>query len=759
MNRIQGTVATILRTRFAGALDEAYPGSPLGRAVDDLVAGSQTSASGTSLIQALKREHAALHIIQAQAPLPRYAWLGSKVTSVASIGTLLDQLNALSIQQSGADLVPVGPGLPAELRQANADCVSRTRMALLDARVFGGIPVLALDPDSAALSPALLPLISTLEGFLAQPLVTATVMPTLAPAVDANAPLFWNPHDLRELQTIAESYLVFAAQSLPQTLPPSFREQVQAAAGERIETLIDNAVARARQRGTDSGGAAGGAAALRDEIGRFADAAPILTNLREPLREAGRTDAAEHLDDLLSAQAIRLLGQVDALLTAADPYQLVDRGLSFWSGTPPLAAAAFGAGSLPELVGTLPARRDYVEALARDYAAPLTAYLQQNGALLSGPGAVLLTRWQSILTTLDRYHRGDPANSLSRLEQFISADMDRIDLANCSQFAAAPGGGSDWFAEQLAKIRGAVVSRCGGAAYGDAVNEYGDLSEAFNHDLAGRFPFGPASAPDADPGDVKRFYNRFGTDLAALRGQLAAIQGYARAGAPRFVDQLIAVQTALAPMLADPAPDAALTYSVKVEFRTNNGSDPGANQIAEAVLRFGQQTLSSFATSKTMVWSNGQPVQMTLRWATNAPTIPAGGGGAADDGAADDGAADDGAGPAVVFRYGGAWALLRMIAARTPDPALMAQLSDRRPETIGFAVKLVPNPHAAAGGNSGLTEAQVFMRLGLSATVRTPGQPDKVQGVALPLFPTAAPGSIAARAPIRSASRPIVLRP
>jgi hypothetical protein len=100
-----------------------------------------------------------------------------------------------------------------------------------------------------------------------------------------------------------------------------------------------------------------------------------------------------------------------------------------------------------------------------------------------------------------------------------------------------------------------------------------------------------------------------------------------------------------------------------------------------------------------------------------------------------------------------------MIAARTPDPALMAQLSDRRPETIGFAVKLVPNPHAAAGGNSGLTEAQVFMRLGLSATVRTPGQPDKVQGLALPLFPTAAPGSVAARAPIRSAGQPIVLRP
>jgi type VI secretion system protein ImpL len=202
-------------------------------------------------------------------------------------------------------------------------------------------------------------------------------------------------------------------------------------------------------------------------------------------------------------------------------------------------------------------------------------------------------------------------------------------------------------------------------------------------------------------------------------------------------------------MLADPAPDAALTYSVNVAFRSNIGSDPGANQIAEAVLQFGQQTLSSFAASKTMVWTDGQPVQMTLRWATNAPTIPAGG----------SDAAQDVQGPEVVLRYGGTWALLRMIAAQRPNPAVMAQLSDRRPETIGFTVKLIPNPDAAAGGNPALTQAQVFMRLGLSATVRTPGQPDKVQALALPIFPTAAPGAAAARAPIRSAGKPIVLNP
>ena len=59
-----------------------------------------------------------------------------------------------------------------------------------------------------------------------------------------------------------------------------------------------------------------------------------------------------------------------------------------------------------------------------------------------------------------------------------------------------------------------------------------------------------------------------------------------------------------------------------VEFRTNIGSDPGANQVAETTIQFGQQQLSSFAAAKSAAWSNGQPVRVLLRWAENAPTIP-----------------------------------------------------------------------------------------------------------------------------------------
>ncbi|HLW69701.1 MAG TPA: type VI secretion system protein [Candidatus Binataceae bacterium] len=746
---IRTTVGMILRAQFARGLAGAYPGSALGLAVSEVIANAGVyggDAQTVGSIGRLRRLDLALHTAQAQTSLPEYAWILDD-HDAASISSELDQLTALSASGGGAELAPVASNLPAELRRSATDCVTRTREWLLAARVFGGEPVLTAGPTSLQVSAPLKAIDQTLDLFLAQPLVADAMPSARAWPLALDGSLLWDPQDLQSLQAVAESWLLFVGQDLPATLPAEFREQVQAAAGERLDLLAANVVARAQQAGLDNGASAqpGSTAALRDEMARFADAAPILINLRTLLRGAGRTNSADRLDQLLAGQAIRLLRQIDALLNAADPYALVDGNLAFWSGTPPLAAPAFGSATLPELVGTLPARRDYVEALARDNAAPMITYLQQSGVLLSSSDRALLTRWQAIISTLDRYHRSVPGNSLSRLEQFISTDMDHIDLGDCRQITAAFSGGADWFAVQLGTIGRAVRNRCNQVAHGESVAQYDNLAESFNHDLAGRFPFGAVTAPDADLTDVKRFYNRFGGKLATLREQLAGIPAYARAGAPQFVDQLLAVQLALAPMLTTAPPDASLTYDVTVEFRTNIGSDPGADQMLEATAEFGQQRLSSFATTNDLAWSNGQRVRMILHWAKDAPEAPVSGGAQSPRVR----------GLAVTYEYRGPWALLRMIAAQRPSAAVMAQLSDRRPETIGFVVPLQRNakaagatsscgfwcssPAAASVGPANLTTAQVFMRFGLTATIRVAGQPDKRQPVSLPIFPTAAP--------------------
>jgi type VI secretion system protein ImpL len=754
MGAIRGKVTDVLRPQFIRAFDAAYPGSQIGLAVDAVVSNADTQPAAspqgipqTSTVKRLQRLSAALHAIQAQASLPENAWLHDG-TAIASIASGVDRAEELSTSGTGEDLAPVDNSLPLELRRGAAGCLTRTRQHLMGARVFDGVPVLAQNAD--ALSSPLLSVMPALDGFLAQPVATVDLPPLVTGPTTGGPQLFWGPDDLQSLQRLTEAYLLFDAQNLPLSLPAAFRQQVKSAAGERLDVLVAEAIAHARRRGSDRrpSNQSGNAAVLHDEIARFSGAAPVLANLSAALRTAGRTTTAENLDQLLSDQAIRLLRQVDALLIQADPYQLVDRTLSFWSGNPPIAAAAFGAATLPELVGTLPARRDFAEALARDHAAPLVSWLQRATVLSSGASITVLNRWQGIIDTLDRYHRGDPANSLSRLEQFISADMDRIDPATCGQVVTATARGTDWFAVQLDNIRTAVAGRCGKATASDAVAQYDDLSATFNRDLAGRFPFGPVAAPDVDPDDVKRFYGRFGADLATLQTRLGGIGSYARAGAAHFVAQLAAVADALAPMLSDPAPNAPLTYAVDVEFRTNIGSDPGANQVAEATVEFGQQRLSSFATAKSSAWSNGQPVEVQLRWAENAPSIPV--------------AVGESPvrvrGLVVSYEFAGTWALLRMMAAQTPAAGVLAQISDRRPGTVGFTVPLQRNPNAVSGGDSGLTVAQLFMRLGLTGIVRVPGQPDRHPALLLPVFPVAAPQpGRAVPGPGTPSNRPIVL--
>jgi type VI secretion system protein ImpL len=165
-------------------------------------------------------------------------------------------------------------------------------------------------------------------------------------------------------------------------------------------------------------------------------------------------------------------------------------------------------------------------------------------------------------------------------------------------------------------------------------------------------------------------------------------------------------------------------------------------------VRFGQQLLSSFATPKTMAWSNGQPVEVQLRWAENAPSIPV----------ANTELPAQVRGLIASYQYSGTWALLRMLAAQSPPAGVLAQISDRRPGTVGFTVALQRNPNAVSGGDSGLATARLFMRFALSGVVRVPGQPDSHPPLVLPVFPVAAPQpGRSVQAPLTPSNRPIVL--
>ncbi len=266
-------------------------------------------------------------------------------------------------------------------------------------------------------------------------------------------------------------------------------------------------------------------------------------------------------------------------------------------------------------------------------------------------------------------------------------------------------------------------------AANDAPAQYEKLREAFHVALAGRFPFGSDRAASADPGEVRSFFETYGRSLAPLRARLEAERPGSEAAA--VLGQLQRAQTALAPMLAGPGP---LAYSVDVAFFTDPTLAQGQRQIVEG--RLGTTPSNEARTPhgpRSFGWTMGQPVRLSLRWALKAPSLPI----ESISDPAGECRPPAGGGTANV-RVDDSWALLRLIARyRSPDAGDLDGSDAGIP--LVFTIPVCANLQRAAGGDDRPGPARIFLRLSLSAKVRTPGKPDRLVPVALPDFPRSMP--------------------
>ncbi|TVR80625.1 MAG: hypothetical protein EA405_10505 [Rhodospirillales bacterium] len=644
----------------------------------------------------------------------------------------------------------------------NARAIGRADLA---AARFAGEPVLLVSQVDHrwTVAPALLALRDALEALFRQPFMADVPAAPVAVA-DPGRPLRWEPPVLQQGMVRAESYLVFASRDLGRlrvrgddgaadgpegcTTPDCLMAKMIARniALDRVCRHAQATVAQAARPLTLGAATSGaGDAALRAEVRNFAAAQPLLSRLRDTWRQVGLDGPAAALDGLATEQATRLLDGVDRLLQVTAPYQPLDPTFSWWNGEEPLAATSFGAASVADLAGMLALPRDFMDFLARDLAEPLVQYLGGGRPVVGAAAGTrpqrlvgdTLARWTGIIAALNGYDQNQPRNSLRQLERFILEGMDEITLDNCQARTQVVGRPRDYFEEQEQSLRRALASRCARIQQQQAVTAYGAIRDEFNQRLAGRFPFvglglgvDPSAAlmaPRADPGQVRRFFARF--DEAAENAQ-AQLGGGARArAATAFLSQLAAVRDALAPMLVAPGVDMPLSYQLDLAFRTNPSQDRGGNQVLEWIFEVADRRVTSFQAAPTITWTYGEPVRVSLRWARNAPQVPAPSGAA---------------GPVVqdttaTFSYTDPWAVLSLIAGHTPDRARMVALSDQQGSVVELEVPLQRNPEAAAGGVAAPDRARVYLNIGFTALIQEPGQPEERQALELPVFPAAAP--------------------
>ncbi|SMH47059.1 type VI secretion system protein [Azospirillum agricola] len=172
------------------------------------------------------------------------------------------------------------------------------------------------------------------------------------------------------------------------------------------------------------------------------------------------------------------------------------------------------------------------------------------------------------------------------------------------------------------------------------------LAASFSQTLAGRFPFVrpdlARSAPDADPQDVRRFYQTLDENRAAVT----------RGASPELAAFLERMEAAR-PLMEAVARSAVMT--VDLTYGVNRAREVGAEHIIDWSARSGTSSVGAGTGAEPLLWKVGQPLMLSFRWAAGSPYRPR---------SAAASAAEAAAGDTVTMVERGPWALLRLVKGR-----------------------------------------------------------------------------------------------
>jgi type VI secretion system protein ImpL len=292
------------------------------------------------------------------------------------------------------------------------------------------------------------------------------------------------------------------------------------------------------------------------------------------------------------------------------------------------------------------------------YAAPFTAVLLNtvgnNDAQLSNYQSA--PYWSNTIAEMNHHLQFKGQNDqVSYLESMFLTQFPGVSVDNCAaqlksyQSAAS---GNDMFSILRGNLERGIERRCVGGAQVSSADAWKPWLDRFNTELAGRFPFGPTSAPDVAPATVQAFFADYTAQAAKLKAWLPQLPADQAAGVKAFAAQLDAANSYFTATLgagAVPPP-----VHLNLTFRADAPSSPGSAQILSWLMQSGAQTAGYPNLADALDWPAGQPLTLALTWADRSLYTPVGSARQPDLRVN---------GLSASFSATGNWALLRLIAA------------------------------------------------------------------------------------------------
>lgn len=581
----------------------------------------------------------------------------------------------------------------------------------------GGRPTMQLSSDTLLLK-------SALETFLGQKFVTTPsaqrhVQVRLLPGTR----LVWSAPELAQASDVVHAYDRFRDKTFP-LIPADLRISVDQVARDRARGQMMDLLAQAQQFENVLPPATRDAReeAVRSDVTTFVAATKSLESALDGLTRLNLVDDKRDVTLAMTAEARRILAEVDELLDAEQPYRPRQGGFDWWNGDAPPTPGAWGASDPAEVAGYLNTTRERIAYIARTYAHPVLSFLAHEGTRASAE----TRRWQNILDDLRDYDAKKPGNSVALLEDYIVEKMAKIDLANCGGARLPAGFTPDEgiFATRTHALSSQLTTRCTNVAIERIAMRYREIEQYFNQRLAGRYPFTDAPSragePEADPNDLRGFFRIFDASQAMVRSiPVDATADPSFAKARRFIDDIAAVRGFFATYLEKPEGGPAI--DVEPMFRVLRDREVYGDQIIGWTLQVGRDVITNRdAKTRKLRWTYGEPVRVTLRWASESPRVPVGGNVRPGVTVLD---------RTATFEYHNSWALLSALEQNQSSADDLPSFLDVEPVTLSLEV---PTQTAAGPKDEPFSDARVFLRLSVL-------DPKSAQPLLIPRFPTSAP--------------------
>lgn len=624
---------------------------------------------------------------------------------------------------------------------AYLDDISQTE-ALLAKPEYTWLSTHVFNPRSPfhdmTISSGLRELRKSLEGLHRQKFMSRDGYTVERPEYKFGRRLIWDKERLRQAIALYQDYTKFI-ENRGYNNSQDLDASVQRAALRQLRIKISRLIQEAKiyQSAQPMVGESIFQARVVAEVRNFDDTKDLLAQLVEI---CDRLNIKNELRAALVEQAAYLIRAIGREFMRQNFYTPRQGDFSWWEGMKPLSLSAFDVNNPEELMAYLSVQRKRILFLGHELALPIFTFMSTQNVSYQVLQADSPVDWDEILTELDRYENKVPGNSVTALENFIRYEMDRVDIEDCSAMVRQTGGASnDFFIQRRNALRRQLYGRCEELAQIKVLNDnikalsnYREIEEAFNRNLAGRFPFSDPgdniSFYEADPDTIADFFQLFDRKEKSARDalQLNPSLGPAQAQALEFLDRLAEVRTFFNSFLDKKHPPV---FDFDFRFRTNQSREVGANQIIDWKLDVGRKRFDYLAEERTGSWLFGDPIRLSLRWANDSPTVPM---------------------PSVynsrvkvkdrtaILEFNNRWSLLYFLIKHAGTAADFDQGVDVEPYTLKFMIRTRPDTAPPAPVQRAqseeliMDEAQVYMRVGLIA-------PSKKEPLTLPSFPALAP--------------------